>query len=87
MSSSLAQLADRLVSADFILEARSIRDVTVYEQRTAEERTRVVIMGKVDSIYIYEWYKADDETLVSQTDIHNADQARQVERIYTMLNI
>lgn len=87
MSSPLSQLADRLVSADFTLADRSARDVLVYDHRTAEERTRVVIMGKVNSIYIYEWYKADEETLVSQTDIHNVDQQRQVERIYSMLNI
>lgn len=87
MSSPLNQLADRLISADFTLADRSARDVFVYDKKTAEEKTRVVIMGKVDSIYIYEWYKVDEDALVSQTDFHNIDQMRQVERIYNMLNI
>lgn len=87
MSSPLNQLADRLISADFTLADRSARDILVYNKKTAEEKTRVVIMEKVNSIYIYEWYKVDDDSLVSQTDVHNADQDRQVERIYSMLNI
>lgn len=87
MSSPLEQLADRLVSADFALADRSARDILVYNKKTAEEKTRVVIMEKVNSIYIYEWYKVDDDALVSQTDVHNADQDRQVERIFSMLNI
>lgn len=87
MSSPLNQLADRLISADFTLATHSGRDVFVYDKKTSEEKTRVVIMGKIDSIYIYEWYKSENNSLVSQTDFHNIDQMRQIERIYGMLNI
>jgi hypothetical protein len=87
MSSSIDQLAHRLISADFALAERSGREVFVYEKKAAEGNTRVVIMGQINSIYIYEWYKDENNELVSQTDVHNIDQARQVERIYNMLSI
>jgi hypothetical protein len=87
MSSPLDQFTDRLISADFSLADRSGRDIFVYNKKTVDEQTRVVIMGRLNSIYVYEWYKTDNERLVSQTDIHNTDQPRQIERICSMLNI
>jgi hypothetical protein len=87
MPSLLAQLTDRLVSSHFTLVDRSKRDVSVYDKKAPEGKIRVVIMGKINSIYIYEWYKTENDNFVSQTDFHNTDQERQMERIYTMLSI
>lgn len=86
MPSLLTQLADRLVSADFFPD-HSSRDISVYDKKTSEGKTRVVVMGRINSIYIYEWYKSEGIEFVSQTDIHNTDQERQVERIYGLLGI
>lgn len=86
MSSLLTQLADRLVSADFSVN-HSKRDISVYDKKTSKGKTRVIIMGQINSIYIYEWYTTGNDELVSQTDFHNTDQERQVERIYSMLSI
>lgn len=86
MPSLPTQLADRLVSAGFLVD-HSRRSVSIYDKKTDEGKTRVVIMGLINSIYIYEWYQAENDALVSQTDFHNTDQERQVERIYSMLGI
>lgn len=86
MPSLTTQLADRLVSADFSVD-HSSRDISVYDKKTADGKTRVVVMGRINSIYIYEWYSTENGELVSQTDFHNTDQERQVKRIYRMLSI
>jgi hypothetical protein len=86
MPSLLTQLADRLVSADYSPD-HSRRDISAYDKKTPEGKTRVVVMGRINSIYIYEWYKSEDIEFVSQTDFHNTDQERQVERIYKLLGI
>lgn len=86
MSSLISQLADRLVSADYLV-SNSSRDISAYDKKTTEGKTRVVIVGRINSIYIYEWYKTENGELVSQTDFHNIDQERQMERIYSLLSI
>lgn len=86
MPSLISQLADRLSSAEYFT-SNSSRDISVYDKKTPDGKTRVVIMGRINSIYIYEWYKTENGELVSQTDFHNTDQERQVERIYSLLSI
>ena len=87
MSSLITQLAHRLVDADFAPVELSRRDAAVFDRKTPESKVRVVVMVRINSIYIYEWYKSGTTEFVSQTDFHNTDQERQVERIYSMLSI